>query len=235
MTATTRARSRWSGWESSLRSRWATGLEPASRTGAGSPSPKWQGRRQAAAPDGAMVNRVTASGALVARLLVWHRSVMFWHRLVGPIFGRGGYIPPAPVLKRRRRHGHSLLLVKSDGVGSMASISLDRFRTAVSLLIRAAEEVGSENFALYGQEVNGATWALARMNMFLHAEDAARIEWCDTLDSPALAEGDHLMKFDVVIANPPFSLDKWGAENADTGIDPFKRFWLGTPPKSKGD
>jgi type I restriction enzyme M protein len=102
-----------------------------------------------------------------------------------------------------------------------------------SLLIRAAEEVGSDNFALYGQEVNGATWALARMNMFLHAKDAARIEWCDTLNSPALVEGDHLMTFDVVVANPPFSLDKWGAEHAAT--DPFGRFWRGIPPKSKGD
>ncbi len=102
-----------------------------------------------------------------------------------------------------------------------------------SLLIRAAEEVGSDNFALYGQEVNGATWALARMNMFLHAKDAARIEWCDTLNSPALIEGDHLMKFDIVVANPPFSLDKWGAEHA--GSDQYKRFWRGVPPKSKGD
>jgi len=102
-----------------------------------------------------------------------------------------------------------------------------------SLLIRAAEEVGSDNFALYGQEVNGATWALARMNMFLHAKDAARIEWCDTLNSPSLVEGDHLIKFDVVVANPPFSLDKWGSENAET--DTFKRFWRGVPPKSKGD
>lgn len=102
-----------------------------------------------------------------------------------------------------------------------------------SLLIRAAEEVGSDNFALYGQEVNGATWALARMNMFLHSKDAARIEWCDTLNSPGLIEGDQLMKFDVVVANPPFSLDKWGAEHADT--DQYKRFWRGIPPKSKGD
>ncbi len=102
-----------------------------------------------------------------------------------------------------------------------------------SLLIQASQQVGSDNFALYGQEVNGATWALARMNMFLHAKDAARIEWCDTLNSPALVEGDHLMKFDVVLANPPFSLDKWGAEHA--GVDPFKRFWRGIPPKSKGD
>lgn len=102
-----------------------------------------------------------------------------------------------------------------------------------SLLIRAAEETGSENFSLYGQEVNGATWALARMNMFLHAKDAARIEWCDTLNSPALIEGDHLMRFDVVVANPPFSLDKWGAEHA--ADDQYKRFWRGIPSKSKGD
>ena len=102
-----------------------------------------------------------------------------------------------------------------------------------SLLIQASHEVGSENFALYGQEVNGATWALARMNMFLHAKDAARIEWCDTLNSPALVEGDQLMRFDVVLANPPFSLDKWGAEDADS--DQYKRFWRGVPPKSKGD
>lgn len=102
-----------------------------------------------------------------------------------------------------------------------------------SLLIRAAEEIGSDNFSLYGQEVNGATWALARMNMFLHAKDAARIEWCDTLNSPALIEGDHLMKFDIVVANPPFSLDKWGAEGA--AEDQYKRFWRGIPPKSKGD
>jgi type I restriction enzyme M protein len=102
-----------------------------------------------------------------------------------------------------------------------------------SLLIQAAQEVGSENYALFGQESNGATWALARMNMFLHSKDAARIEWCDTLNSPALIEGDHLMRFDVVVANPPFSLDKWGAEHA--GADQYKRFWRGIPPKSKGD
>ena len=102
-----------------------------------------------------------------------------------------------------------------------------------SLLIQASQEVGSENFALYGQEVNGATWALARMNMFLHAKDAARIEWCDTLNSPTLVEDDHLMRFDIVLANPPFSLDKWGAEEASG--DQYKRFWRGVPPKSKGD
>jgi len=102
-----------------------------------------------------------------------------------------------------------------------------------SLLIEAAKATGSDNYALFGQEVNGATWALSRMNMFLHAKDAARIEWCDTLNSPALIEGDHLMKFDIVVANPPFSLDKWGAEHA--AEDVYKRYWRGVPPKSKGD
>jgi len=71
------------------------------------------------------------------------------------------------------------------------------------------------------------------LNMFIHSKDAARIEWCDTLNSPALIEGDRLMKFNVVVANPPFSLDKWGAEHADH--DRFNRFWRGVPPKSKGD
>ncbi|MCP4104168.1 MAG: type I restriction-modification system subunit M [Desulfobacteraceae bacterium] len=102
-----------------------------------------------------------------------------------------------------------------------------------SLLIRAADEIGSRNFSLYGQESNGATWALARMNMFLHERDQARLEWADTLRSPMLIEGDRLMKFDVVVANPPFSLDKWGADVA--GADPYNRFHRGIPPKSKGD
>jgi type I restriction enzyme M protein len=102
-----------------------------------------------------------------------------------------------------------------------------------TLLIEAAREVGDRNFALFGMEVNGATWALARMNMFLHSFDSARIEWCNTLTSPALVENDRLMKFNVVVANPPFSLDKWGAEEADG--DRYNRFWRGVPPKSKGD
>lgn len=101
------------------------------------------------------------------------------------------------------------------------------------LLIEAAHEVGSRDYALFGMEVNGSTWALARMNMFLHGSDAARIEWCNTLTSPALVENDRLMKFNVVVANPPFSLDKWGADEAES--DRFNRFWRGVPPKSKGD
>ncbi len=102
-----------------------------------------------------------------------------------------------------------------------------------SLLIRVAQEIPKHDFALFGQESNGSTWALCRMNMFLHGMDSARIEWCNTITSPRLVEGDSLMKFNVVVANPPFSLDKWGADEA--AHDPFNRFWRGIPPKSKGD
>lgn len=102
-----------------------------------------------------------------------------------------------------------------------------------SLLIKVSAEVGSSNYSLYGQEAIGSTWALCRMNMFLHEQDNATIEWGDTLNNPKLIEGDKLMKFHIVVANPPFSLDKWGAENA--AADQYNRFFRGTPPKSKGD
>ncbi len=102
-----------------------------------------------------------------------------------------------------------------------------------SLLIRVADEIGDRDFALYGQESNGSTWALCRMNMFLHGKDSARIEWGDTLNNPKLIEGDSLMKFDIVVANPPFSLDKWGAERAAS--DKYNRFHRNIPPKSKAD
>lgn len=104
------------------------------------------------------------------------------------------------------------------------------------LLLLAGEEVekqGSKNYALYGQESTGSTYQLARMNMFLHGKDSARLEWGDTLNNPLLVENDKLMKFDTVVANPPFSLAKWGAENAEN--DQYNRFWRGVPPKEKGD
>lgn len=104
------------------------------------------------------------------------------------------------------------------------------------LLLLAGEEVeklGSKNYALYGQESTGSTYQLARMNMFLHGKDSARLEWGDTLNNPLLIENDQLMHFDVVVANPPFSLKKWGAEHA--GSDKYNRFWRGVPPKDKGD
>jgi type I restriction enzyme M protein len=105
-----------------------------------------------------------------------------------------------------------------------------------SLLIRCGRQLkdkGISDFSLYGQEITGSTWALAKMNMFLHGMDNARIEWGDTIRSPKLLENDNTMKFEVVVANPPFSLDKWGHDAVAN--DAYKRFHRGLPPKSKGD
>ena len=108
-----------------------------------------------------------------------------------------------------------------------------------SLLMKAGRKVqehfnGSRKYALFGQEAIGSTWALAKMNMFLHGEDNHRIEWGDTLRNPKLLNDDEsLMHFDVVVANPPFSLDTWGHDEAEN--DRHGRFRRGIPPKSKGD
>ena len=105
-----------------------------------------------------------------------------------------------------------------------------------SLLIKCAQQVGDSNYAVYGQEANGATWALAMMNMFLHSINVSRknIVWGDTLKDPHLTvDSRTLQRFNVVVANPPFSLDKWGAEGA--AADRYNRFRRGVPPASKGD
>lgn len=86
---------------------------------------------------------------------------------------------------------------------------------------------------LYGQEKNLTSSSIARMNMFLHGIEDFTILRGDTLRNPGFFEADGLQTFDCVIANPPFSLDNWGAENwAD---DPFGRNIAGVPPKSNGD
>jgi len=105
-----------------------------------------------------------------------------------------------------------------------------------SLLIKCAQRVGEANYSVWGQEANGATWALCMMNMFLHGVSVStqNIRWTDTLKDPRLTtNANTLERFNVVVANPPFSLDKWGAKDAPN--DPFNRFHRGVPPKSKGD
>lgn len=115
-----------------------------------------------------------------------------------------------------------------------------------SLLIKVAKQVPSKKVAIYGQERNGATHSLALMNMYLHGIDDAKIEWGDTLANPLHLEDGKLMKFQVIVANPPFSLDKWamgfaGEGNTDkkfkmeASLDPYRRFEWGVPPSSKGD
>ena len=123
-----------------------------------------------------------------------------------------------------------------------------------SLLIRAAKYAGVKQVAIYGQEMNGSSWSMGKMNMFIHDIMDAKLAWGDTLANPAHLDSDgNLMKFNVVVANMPFSQDKWaegfnpGGENdgnnknkdkkfkMEAKLDPYNRFDWGVPPSSKGD
>ena len=106
------------------------------------------------------------------------------------------------------------------------------------MLIECAHYVQStggdpRNVTLHGQEKNLGTWAICKMNMLLHGLPDARIEKGDTIRDPKLVEEGELLLYDRVIANPPFSLDEWGREEADN--DGFGRFRFGIPPNTKGD
>ena len=109
---------------------------------------------------------------------------------------------------------------------------------SAGMLIECVQQIKRQggnprNISLYGQEKNLGTWAIAQMNMILHNILDFDIRKGDTIREPALVEGGELMLFDLVIANPPFSLDKWGQEIAKE--DGYQRFGYGIPPKSKGD
>jgi len=86
---------------------------------------------------------------------------------------------------------------------------------------------------LFGQEKNLTTSSIARMNLFLHGIDDFHILRDDTLRRPRFIEDDRLKTFDCVIANPPFSLEKWGEEIWKS--DPYGRCFAGLPPSSSGD
>ena len=118
------------------------------------------------------------------------------------------------------------------------------------LLLKAYKQIPSGKCAVFGQEANAQTWALCTMNMFLHGVDDATIYQGDTLSNPQTLKDDRLMKFQVVVANPPFSLDKWDSgflpnnddnpaskkkEKMSPSLDPYDRFSWGVPPSSKGD
>ena len=89
------------------------------------------------------------------------------------------------------------------------------------------------NLTLHGQEKNLGTWAICKMNMLLHGLPDARIEKGDTIRDPKLVDEGELLLYDGAIANPPFSLDKWGRDVAEN--DGYGRFRFGVPPKTKGD
>lgn len=131
-----------------------------------------------------------------------------------------------------------------------------------SLLIRTARKGGFNNVSMYGQELNSSAISMARMNMFIHDIKDAKISWGDTLANPQHLDSDgNLMKFECIVANMPFSKDKWaesfnpGGEvssdeedkksknrkgkkvefKMESGLDRYHRFDMGIPPASKGD
>lgn len=106
------------------------------------------------------------------------------------------------------------------------------------MLLSAAEELrrqGKEhrNLRLYGQERNLTTSAIARMNLFLHGIEDFEVVRGDTLAAPAFTEGDRLRRFDVVLANPPYSISAW--DRAAWQSDPWGRNRYGTPPQGRAD
>jgi type I restriction enzyme M protein len=103
-----------------------------------------------------------------------------------------------------------------------------------SLLLKVGGEAGTA-VTLYGQEKDGATSGLARMNMILHNSPTALIVQGNTLTDPKFKDGDTLKTFDYVIANPPFSDKRWST-GLDPDNDPYDRFkHFGVPPAKQGD
>lgn len=106
------------------------------------------------------------------------------------------------------------------------------------MLISALAEVKRQGgdhrtIGLFGQELIGITAAIARMNLVLHGVEDFHIASGNTLTNPAFLEGDHLKVFDVVLANPPYSIKKWNRESWQN--DPWGRNFLGTPPQGRAD
>lgn len=97
------------------------------------------------------------------------------------------------------------------------------------------KEEGKEyrTLKLYGQEINLLTSAIARMNMFMHGIEEFDIVRGDTLASPGLLENDALKKFNVILANPPYSIKSW--DRKSFGSDPYGRNLWGTPPQGCAD
>ena len=89
------------------------------------------------------------------------------------------------------------------------------------------------NVSLYGQEFNALTCAIGRMNLFLHGIADFHIANGDTLAAPAFVEGGRLKQFDVVLANPPYSISQWNRRAFE--VDPYGRNILGLPPQGRAD
>lgn len=86
---------------------------------------------------------------------------------------------------------------------------------------------------VFGQEINGLTSSIARMNLYLNGIEDFSIACADTLTQPAFLDGSQLRKFDIVLANPPYSIKQWNREAFAN--DKWGRNFLGTPPQGRAD
>ena len=106
------------------------------------------------------------------------------------------------------------------------------------MLLSCVNKLKSDNkeyrsLKLYGQELNLMTSAIARMNMFLHGIEDFKIARGDTLKHPAFLEDDELKKFNIILANPPYSIKRWNRKEFEK--DPYGRNIFGTPPQGCAD
>lgn len=104
---------------------------------------------------------------------------------------------------------------------------------AGSLLAAFASLHGNNFYDLSGQESDAGQFSQCKVNMLFNGILSARIEQSDCLHSPMVDDAGELMKFDVVVSNPPYGLANWGSEQAK--VDRFSRFWRGVPPKGRAD
>ncbi len=89
------------------------------------------------------------------------------------------------------------------------------------------------NVSVFGQEINALTSAIGRMNLFLHGVKDFQIVNGDTLKDPAFLDGDRLKQFDLILANPPYSISQW--DRAAFASDKYGRNFLGLPPQGRAD
>lgn len=145
---------------------------------------------------------------------------------------KGQFYTPAEV---------SRIMAKVIGIGSASSATqtlYDPTCGSASLLLKAHDEARSNtglDITIYGQEMDNATAALAKMNMILHDCPTAEIWKDNTLSSPYFKQADgHLKTFDFAVANPPFSTKAW-SNGFNPAEDDYHRFDYGIPPAKNGD
>src|SRR2546430_219643 len=143
---------------------------------------------------------------------------------------KGQFYPPAEVSRIMAQ------VIALDQAGAMDQPTVyDPTCGSGSLLIKAADEAATPKLAIYGQEMDVATWAIARMNMILHGHPTAELWRGNTLSTPYFKNKDGTLKtFDFAVANPPFSAKAWSS-GLDPANDPFGRFEYGIPPVRNGD